>query len=175
MTKEEKSKYIEDLTAELAGKSVFYLTDTGGLDVETVNQLRSKCFRSNIEMRVVKNSLFKKALQRIENRDYTEIYSMLKGPTSVLFAEVGNVPAKLILDFRKKFEKPLLKGAYVDEAVFVGEASLKMLSEIKSKEELVGEIIGLLQSPAKNVVSGLKSGGGKLAGIVKTLASRTEA
>ncbi len=175
MNKEEKTKYIDDLTAELANKNIFYLTDTAGLDVETINQLRQRCFRNNIEMRVVKNSLFKKALQRIENKNYADLYDLLKGPTSVLFSEVGNSPAKLILDFRKKSDKPLLKGAYVNESVFVGEASLKTLSELRSKDELIGEIIGLLQSPAKNVISGLKSGGGKLAGIIKTLSTRAKA
>lgn len=175
MTKEEKSQYIEDLAAQLSETGVFYLTDTAGLDVETVNTLREKCFKGNIELKVVKNTLLKKAMERIEDKDYSELYGVLAGPTAIMFSEVGNAPAKLIKDFRKKFDKPLLKGAFIEEAIYTGEENLDFLTSIKSKEELVGEIISLLQSPAKNVISGLKSGGGKLAGILKTLSERTEA
>lgn len=175
MTKEEKSKYIDDLATDLSEQGVFYVTDTAGLDVETVNTLRERAFKANIQLRVVKNTLLIKALEKVEGRDYSEIYDLLKGPTALMFSEVGNAPAKLIKDFRKKHEKPLLKGAFIDSAIYVGEENLDFLSEIKSKEELIGELIGLLQSPAKNVVSGLKSGGGKLAGILKTLSERTEA
>ena len=169
MTKEEKSQYIEDLATELSGQGVFYLTDTAGLNVETVNNLRERCFKNNIELRIVKNTLLRKALERVEGREYQELYDILKGPTAIMFAEVGNAPAKLIKDFRKKNDKPLLKGAYIEEAIYVGDESLTALIEIKSKEELIGDIIMLLQSPAKNVVSGLKSG------ILKTLSERTEA
>ena len=175
MTKEEKSKYIEDLATELSSKGVFYLTDTAGLNVESVNNLRDRCYKSNIELRVVKNTLLKKALDRVEDKNYEELYAALSGPTAIMFSEIGNAPAKLIVEFRKKHEKPLLKGAYIDQAIYIGDTNLEALSKLKSKEELVGEIIGLLQSPAKNVISGLKSGGGKLAGIIKTLSERTEA
>ncbi len=172
MTREEKSQYIEDLAGKLSESGVFYLTDTAGLTVETVNQLREKCFKSDIELRVVKNTLLQKAMERIEDKNYEELYGVLAGPTAIMFSEVGNAPAKLIKDFRKKHEKPLLKGAFIEESIYLGDESLESLTEIKSKEELIGEIIGLLQSPAKNVISGLKSGGGTLAGILKTLSER---
>ncbi len=172
MTKEQKSQYIEDLSAKLSDSGVFYLADTAELTVEKVNELRRKCFHNNIELKVVKNTLLQKALERIEDKDYSELYGVLAGPTSIMFAEVGNAPAKLIKDFRKKNDKPILKAAYIDESVYVGEENLDFLESIKSKEELIGEIVGLLQSPAKNVISGLKSGGGKLAGILKTLGER---
>lgn len=175
MTKEEKSQYIEDLAIKLSETGVFYLTDTAGLNVESVNNLREKCFKSNIELKVVKNTLLKKALESIEDKNYEELYGVLAGPTAIMFSEVGNAPAKLIKDFRKKHDKPLLKGAFIEEAIYTGEENLEFLTAIKSKEELIGEIIGLLQSPAKNVVSGLKSGGSTIAGIIKTLSERSEA
>jgi large subunit ribosomal protein L10 len=172
MTKEEKTKYIEDLSAELNDANVFYLTDTAELTVETVNNLRRKCFQSNIRLRVVKNTLLEKAMDRVENRNYGQLKDTLSGQTAIMFSEVGNVPAKLIEEFRKKNDKPILKGAYIDEAVFLGDNQLSMLSSIKSKDEVIGDIIGLLQSPAKNVISGLKGQGGKIAGILKTLENR---
>jgi large subunit ribosomal protein L10 len=175
MTKEEKSQYIEDLATKLSETGVFYVTDTAGLDVETVNSLREKCFKASIELRVVKNTLLKKAMEKIEDKNYEELYGVLAGPTAIMFSEVGNAPAKLIKDFRKKNDKPLVKGAFIEEAIYTGDENLEFLSSIKSKEELIGEIIGLLQSPAKNVISGLKSGGGTIAGIIKTLSERTEA
>ena len=172
MTKEEKAKYIDDLSAELIEANVFYLTDTAELTVETVNNLRRKCFQSNIRLRVVKNTLLEKAMDRVDNRDYGQLKDTLSGQTAIMFSEVGNVPAKLIEEFRKKNDKPILKGAYIDEAVFLGDDQLSMLSSIKSKDEVIGDIIGLLQSPAKNVISGLKGQGGKIAGILKTLENR---
>ena len=172
MTREEKAKYIDDLAAQLAENNVIYLTDTAELTVETVNNLRRKAFNANVHMRVVKNTLLEKAMDKVEDKDFGELKGTLKGATSIMFAEAGNGPAKLIKDFRKKEDKPILKGAWIEEAVFVGDDQLNALTEIKSKEELIGEIITLLQSPAKNVVSGLKGAGGKLAGILKTLEER---
>ncbi len=172
MTKEQKEKYVDDLAADLANNNVIYLADTSELTVEVVNNLRRRCFNSNIKMRVVKNALLAKAMERVEDKNFGDLNTVLKGATSIMFSEVGNAPAKLIEDFRKKNAKPILKGAYIEEAVFIGDDQLKALSEIKSKEELLGEIIGLLQSPAKNVVSGLKGAGGKIAGILKTLEER---
>jgi len=172
MTREEKAKYIDELAAELAANSIVYLTDTADLNVESINTLRRRCFQSNIKLRVVKNALLEKAMDRVESKDYEGLKDTLKGSTSIMFSEVANAPAKLIQDFRKKNAKPLLKGAYIDEAIFVGDNQLAVLEALKSKEELVGEIIGLLQSPAKNVLSGLKSAGGKIAGILKTLEER---
>lgn len=172
MTKDEKSKYIEDLSAKLSDSGVFYLADTAELTVEKTTDLRRKCFNNNIELKVVKNTLLQKALERIEDKDFSELYGVLSGPTSIMFSEVGNAPAKLIKDFRKKNDKPILKAAYIEETVYIGDDSLDFLESIKSKEELIGEIVGLLQSPAKNVISGLKSGGSKIAGILKTLEQR---
>jgi large subunit ribosomal protein L10 len=175
MTKEEKSQYIEDLATDLSEAGVFYLTDTAGLNVEAVNSLREKCFKSNVELRVVKNTLLKKAMEQLEDKNYDDLYGVLAGPTAIMFSEAGNTPAKLIKEFRKKFDKPILKGAYIEETIYTGDENLNFLTEIKSKNELIGEIVGLLQSPAMNVISGLKSGGGTLAGIIKTLSEREEA
>ena len=172
MTKEEKAKYVDDLAVQLAENNVIYLTDTAELTVEVVGNLRRKAFNANVSMRVVKNSLLEKAMDRVENRDYGQLKDTLSGQTAIMFSEVGNVPAKLIEEFRKKNDKPILKGAYIDEAVFLGDDQLSMLSSIKSKDEVIGEIVGLLQSPAKNVISGLKGQGGKIAGILKTLENR---
>jgi large subunit ribosomal protein L10 len=172
MTREEKAKYIDDLAAELSEANIFYLADTAELTVEVVNNLRRRCFQSNIRMRVVKNTLLQKAMDRVEGKDFGNLGDTLSGATSIMFAEVANVPGKLIQEFRKKNEKPILKGAYIEEAIFIGDNQLDALANLKSREELIGEIIGLLQSPAKNVVSGLKGAGGKIAGILKTLEER---
>jgi large subunit ribosomal protein L10 len=172
MTREEKAKYIDDLATELSGASIFYLADTAGLTVDVVNSLRRRCFQSNIRMRVVKNTLLEKALERVEGKDFGTIKEALAGATSIMFSEVGNAPAKLIQEFRRKSDKPILKAAYIDEAVFMGDNQLEALVSLKSREELIGDIVGLLQSPAKNVVSGLIGAGGKIAGILKTLEER---
>ena len=172
MTKEEKAKYIDELAAELSQAGIFYLTDTSELTVETINSLRTRCYQSNIKLKVVKNTLLQKAMEKIEGKDYSELTQVLAGPTSIMFSEVGNLPAKIIKEFRKKSEKPLLKGAFIDEAIFIGDNQLDALVSLKSKDELLGEIVGLLQSPAKNVISALKGQGGKIAGILKTLEER---
>ena len=171
MTREEKSQVIEALTAELAESSNFYLTDLSGLDAVMTSQLRRACFKAKVKLSVVKNTLLEKAMEASE-KDFGELPSTLKGNTSVMYSETGNAPAKVIKAFRKKSEKPFLKGAYIEEAVYIGDDQLDMLVDIKSKEELIGEIIGLLQSPAKNVVSALQSSGGKLSGIIKTLSQK---
>lgn len=169
MTREEKSKYIDDLAAEINASNVFYIADTAELTVDTINAIRRRCFQSNIRLRVVKNALLEKAMDRVEGKNLEELKQTLKGGTSIMFSEVGNAPARLIQEFRKKNNKPILKGAYIDEAIFIGDAQLATLESLKSREELVGDIIGLLQSPAKNVISGLKGAGSKIAGILKTL------
>jgi len=171
MTKEEKSRVIEDLTAQLSGSNVVYVADISGLDAETTSNLRRACFKAGIKLEVVKNTLLEKAMESVEN-NYGDLPSILKGNTSIMIAENGNAPAKVIKEFRKRADKPILKGAYIHEAVFIGDNQLDALVSLKSKEEVIGDIIGLLQSPAKNVVSALKSGGGKIAGIVKTLSER---
>lgn len=171
MTREEKATVIEDLTAQLADNSTIYLADISGLDALATSALRRACFKANIKLSVVKNTLLAKAMEASE-KEFGELPETLKGNTSLMFSETGNGPAKLIKNFRKKSDKPLLKGAFVEEAIYVGDENLDTLVNIKSKEEMIGEIIGLLQSPAKNVISGLKSGGGKLAGILKTLSEK---
>mgnify|MGYP000140010393 CR=1 FL=1 len=171
MTREEKATVIEDLTAQLADNSTIYLTDISGLDAVATSALRRACFKADIRLSVVKNTLLAKAMEA-SDKEFGELPAILKGNTSLMFSETGNGPAKLIKTFRKKSKKPLLKGAFVEEAVYVGDENLDTLVNIKSKEEMIGEIITLLQSPAKNVISGLKSGGGKLAGILKTLSEK---
>ena len=175
MTKEDKAKYISDLATELREANIFYLADTGELTVETVNNLRRKCFNSKISMRVVKNTLLEKAMDQVEDKDFGDLREVLAGPTSIMFCETGNVPAKMIKEFRSKkgaTDKPLLKGAYIDEAIYIGDENLDMLATLKSKEEVLGDIISLLQSPAKNVISGLKNSGATIAGLLKTLEER---
>ena len=171
MTREEKSIVIEELTAQLAENTNIYLTDISGLDAATTSNLRRACFKSNVKLAVVKNTLLEKAMEA-SDKDFGDLPTTLKGNTSVMYAEAGNAPAKVIKQFRKKSEKPLLKGAFIEEAIYIGDDLLDTLVEIKSREELLGEIITLLQSPAKNVISALKSGGGTIAGIVKTLSER---
>lgn len=171
MTKEEKSRVIEDLTAQLAGTNVVYVADISGLNAQITSDLRRACFKAGIKLEVVKNTLLEKAMDSSDN-NYGELPSVLKGNTSIMIAENGNAPAKIIKEFRKKSDKPLLKGAYIHEAVFIGDNQLDALVSLKSKDEVIGEIIGLLQSPAKNVVSALKSGGSTIAGLVKTLSER---
>jgi len=171
MTREEKSQVIEDLTARLADNANIYLADISGLDADTTSRLRRACFKANVQLAVVKNTLLAKAMEA-SDKDFGELPETLKGNTSLMLAEVGNAPAKVIKAFRKKSDKPLLKGAFVEEAVFVGDDQLDSLVEIKSKEELIGEVITLLQSPAKNVISALKGSGSKLSGILKTLSEK---
>ncbi|MCI5056388.1 MAG: 50S ribosomal protein L10 [Flavobacteriales bacterium] len=174
MTREEKNQFIDNLSERLNENSIFYLADVSELTVEQSNKLRKNCFGKNISLQVVKNTLLKKAMEKTGNTSYEELFSVLKGNTSIMFSEVGNAPAKVIQDFRKKNKKPILKAAYVEESIYIGDDQLSILSDLKSKEELIGEIIGLLQSPVKNVVSGLQSGGGKLSGILKTLSERNQ-
>ena len=171
MTREEKATVIEDLKGQLGENSTIYLADISGLDATTTSALRRACFKSNIKLSVVKNTLLAKAMEASE-KEFGELQEVLVGNTSLMFAETGNAPAKLIKNFRKKADRPILKGAFVEEAIFVGDDKLETLVGIKSKEEVIGDIIGLLQSPVKNVISGLKSGGGKLSGILKTLSER---
>lgn len=171
MTREEKATVIKDLTAQLAENTTIYLADISGLNATTTSDLRRACFKANIKLSVVKNTLLSKAMEA-SDKEFGELPDVLIGNTSLMFSEIGNAPAKLIKTFRKKADKPLLKGAFIEEAIYVGDDKLDILVGIKSKEEMIGEIIGLLQSPAKNVISGLKSGGGKLAGILKTLSEK---
>ncbi|MDP3312296.1 50S ribosomal protein L10 [Lutibacter sp.] len=171
MTREEKSQVIETLTTKLSEGNIIYLADLSGLNALETSNLRRACFRANIQLSVVKNTLLEKAMEKSE-KDFGDLPSALKGNTSLMFAEIGNAPAKLIKEFRKKSNKPLLKGAYVEEAIYIGDDQLDSLVNLKSKEEVIGDIITLLQSPAKNVISALQSGGQKLSGIIKTLSDK---
>ncbi|HET7819607.1 MAG TPA: 50S ribosomal protein L10 [Bacteroidia bacterium] len=172
MNKQEKNQMIDSLSTMLKENPHFYLTDTSGLTVEKTNKLRRLCFDKNIKMVVVKNTLLSKAMEKTSS-NYEPLHDTLKGSTSIMFCSVANDPAKLIKDFRKEGnEKPVLKAAYVEESVYIGHNQLDALANIKSKNEMIGEVIALLQSPAKNVISGLLSGKNKIAGIVKTLESR---
>ena len=171
MTREEKSQVIKELTAQLADNANIYLTDISGLNAGATSDLRRACFKANVKLAVVKNTLLEKAMEA-SDKDFGDLPSTLKGNTSVMYSETGNAPAKVIKAFRKKSEKPLLKGAFIEEAIYLGDDQLDALVDIKSREELIGDIIGLLQSPAKNVISALKSGGNTLSGLVKTLSER---
>ena len=171
MTREEKSQVIEALTTRLTEGNIIYLADISGLNALDTSNLRRACFKANVKLAVVKNTLLEKAMEK-SDKDFGELPETLKGNTSLMFSEVGNAPAKVIKEFRKKSDKPVLKGAYVEQAIYVGDDQLDALVNIKSKEELIGDIISLLQSPAKNVVSALQSGGNKLSGILKTLSEK---
>lgn len=173
MTREEKSIVIKDLTTKLADSSNVYLADISGLNAAVTSDLRRACFKADVKLMVVKNTLLAKAMDSTD-KEFGELADILKGSTSIMLSETGNAPAKVIKNFRKKNEKPILKGAYVAESIYVGDENLDALVDIKSKEEVIGDIIGLLQSPAKNVVSALKSSGGKLSGILKTLSQKEE-
>ena len=171
MTKQEKAQEIQDLTTELSSVKNLYLTDIAGLDALQTTALRRACFKANIKLSVVKNTLLAKAIEA-SDKDFGELQSVLKGNTSLMFSEAGNTPAKVIKDFRKKSDKPILKGAFIEEAIYIGDDQIDVLESIKSKEELIGDVIAILQSPAKNVISALQSGGSNLSGILKTLSER---
>ncbi|WKN42245.1 50S ribosomal protein L10 [Tunicatimonas pelagia] len=177
MTREEKGVLIDDLAEKLRNTSYFYVADTGGLSVKEINEFRAMCFQRGIEYKIFKNTLIRKALEQLDT-DYEPFHDALKGTSGIMFsAETSNAPAKVIKEYRKKggdAEKPALKAASIDSDLFIGEEHLDMLSSLKSKDELLGEVITLLQSPAKNVISALQSGKNKLAGIVKTLSEREE-
>ena len=173
MTKEEKNQLIDVLEKSIKENNNFYLADISGLTAEESSALRRLCFKREVSLQVVKNTLLKKALEKNE-RNFEDLYDVLKGNTSIMFTDVANAPAKLIKEFRKKHEKPIFKAAHLDEAFYIGEEYLDTLSDLKSKDEIIAEIVALLQSPAKNIISSLKSGSSKLSGIVKTLSERPE-
>jgi len=154
MTREEKSIAIEDLTAKLANANIVYIADTSGLNADTTSNLRRACFKAGITLEVVKNTLLEKAMEASAN-DYGDLPTVLKGNSSILIAEIANAPAKIIKDFRKKSDKPLLKGAFINNEIYIGDNLLDSLASLKSKEEVIGEIIGLLQSPAQRIISAL--------------------
>ena len=173
MTKEEKNQLIDVLDKSIQENSNFYLADISGLTAEESSALRRLCFKREVSLQVVKNTLLKKALERNDS-NFEDLYNVLKGNTSIMFTDVANAPAKVIKEFRKKHDKPVFKAAHLDAAFYIGEEYLDTLSDLKSKDELIAEIIMLLQSPAKNIISSLQSGGSTLSGIVKTLSERVE-
>jgi large subunit ribosomal protein L10 len=171
MNKEEKYDLVVALTEQMQEFGNFYITDTSDLTVAKINEIRRQCFESDITMKVAKNSLIRKAMEAAGG-DYSPIFDVLKGSSSIFFSKSATAPAKLIKQLRKKGEKPILKAAYIDSAIFIGDNQIDTLIKLKSKEQLIGEVIGLLQSPAKNVISALQSGGNTIAGLVKTLQER---
>ncbi len=171
MNKQERNQVIDNLVTVLQDNSNIYVADTAELDAELTSDLRRACFNKDVELQVVKNTLLAKAMEKSE-KDFEDMPSVLKGYTSLMLSEVANAPAKLIKEFRKKSEKPILKAAYVEQSVYIGHESLEALVSLKSKEELIGDVILLLQSPAKTVISQLQSGGSTLAGLMKTLSEK---
>lgn len=171
MKREDKQEIVKALADQITSFGNFYIADTADLTVEKVNAIRRKCFDSGITIKVAKNTLIRKAME-LAGVDSEELRDVLKGSSTLFFSETGNAPAKLIKELRKSGPKPIIKGAYIDSAVFVGDDQLDALAKLKSKDELIGEIIGLLQSPATNVISALQAGGNTIAGLVKTLQER---
>jgi large subunit ribosomal protein L10 len=173
MTKDEKNQLIEALTEQINNNDIIYIADTSELNAEKTSSLRRLCFSKNITLTVVKNTLLKRAMEQ-SNKNLDELYSTLKGPSSLMFGEAGNAPAKLIKEFRKTSDKPILKGAWIQEATYLGDDQISVLASLKSKNELIADIIALLQSPAKNVIGALQSGGQNISGILQTLSERSE-
>jgi len=173
MKREEKNAIVESLANYIREYNHFYLTDIAQLNAADTSALRRKCFENQIKLVVVKNTLLKRALEQV-NGNFEELYKVLEGPTSVMFANSATVPARVIKEFRKQHDKPVLKGAYVQESVYIGDKMLDVLVSIKSKEELLGELILLLQSPVRNVISALQSGSTKLHGVLETLSKKEE-
>ncbi len=172
MTREKKAQAIEDLKEILTDNSTIYLADLSELNAAQSSELRRACFKNGLKLKVVKNTLLKKAMET-SGKEFDELYDTLKGNTSIITAEKANVPARVIKEFRKKADKPVLKGAWIQEDCYVGDEQLEILASIKSKEELIGDLVGLLQSPMKNILSALQSGGSTISGLVKTLSEKS--
>ena len=173
MRREEKDSIIDGLKEQIDNASHFYLTDISNLNATDTSNLRRKCFEKEIELVVVKNTLLKKALEK-SGGNFEELYDILKDATSIMFCETGNIPAKLIKDFRKVSERPVLKAAFVEESIYLGDEQLDMLSSLKSKNELIADVVALLQSPMTNLLSAMQSGGNNMAGALKTLAEKED-
>ena len=173
MRKEEKDQLIDALTEQLNATNYLYITDISDLNVENTNKLRRLCFKRSVQLQVVKNTLLRKAMEKA-NKDFVDLYGVLKGSTSIMTADTGNLPAKLIKEFRKAGGKPLLKGAYIEEMTYIGDKELENLMNIKTKNELIADVIFMLQSPMNNVMGALQSGGHTLTGVLKTLSEKSE-
>lgn len=173
MRKEDKNQLVDALVEKINANEIIYLTDISDLNAEQTSNLRRLCFKQDIGLTMVKNTLLKRAMEKSE-KDLKDLYGALKGSTSLMFSDTGNAPAKLIKEFRKTSERPVLKGAFVEEVAYLGDDQLENLVNIKSKNELIADVIALLQSPVKNVISGLQSSGQNLTGILKTLSERKE-
>ena len=177
MTKQEKAVVIDELKEKFSNSQFFYVADSSAMTVEQINTLRRSFFEKGIEMKVVKNTLAIKALESApEEKNYSELYEALKGPSALLFSDVANAPAKIIKDFRKetKGERPIVKAAYIDSAIYFGDEQLDALAQLKSKEDLLGDLLTLLNSPMSNLLSGLGSGGSNVMGLLKALEEREE-
>lgn len=173
MRREEKLIKIDDLKERISKSNHFYLTDISALSAEQTSKLRRKCFERDINLLVVKNTLLRKALESMDT-NYEGMFGVLENSTSIMFCDTANVPAKLIKEFRRTHEKPVLKAAWVEESIFIGDHELDALASLKSKNELIGDVLALLQSPMKGVLSALSSGGSNLAGALKTLSEKSE-
>ena len=173
MTRTEKDSQIIEIKQLLSENSVVYLTDASGLNSEDTTNFRRACYRNDVRMKVVKNTLLRRAMDETEGTDYSELYEVLSGQTALLLGNVGNEPAKLLKDFRKKHDIPVLKAAYVEEACYIGDDQIDALTAIMSKDELIAEVVALLQSPMKNVVGALNSGGNTISSLVKALENRS--
>ena len=171
MRKEDKNQLIDTLTEAINNNNVIYLADTSELNAEDTSNLRRQCFKRDIKLTVVKNTLLKRAMEK-SDKNLDDFYTVLNGPTSLMFSDAGNAPAKLIKELRKTSNKPLLKGAFVEEMTYLGDDQLDMLVSIKSRDELLADLLALLQSPVKNVISALQSGGQNLTGVLKTLSEK---
>lgn len=171
MRRVEKDVIIDDLSKRLSQTKHFYLTDISNLNAEETSALRRKCFEKDIQLLVVKNTLLRKALEKLD-RDYSSLYDVLKDSTSIMFCESSSVPAKMILEFRKSKDKPILKAAWVEESIYIGDNQLEALSSIKSKDELIGDLLLLLQSPMRNLLSTVSTPGRQIAGVLKTLSEK---
>lgn len=173
MTKTDKAAAIQELKERFENNEFFYIADASTLTADKTTELRGKFFEKGISMQVVKNTLAKKALEQLpEDRNYAGVFDALKGPTALLFTEVANAPAKVIKEFRGDAERPFIKAAYIDSAVYLGDDKIDQLSKLKSREELIADVLTLAQSPMQNLLSALQSGGGQVAGLLKTLEER---
>jgi large subunit ribosomal protein L10 len=173
MRKEGKSQLVETLAEQISSSNYLYITDISDLNSVNTSKLRRLCFKKEVKLIVAKNTLLRKAMEK-SGRDYSELFPVLKGSTSIMLADINNLPAKLIKEFRATSPKPLLKGAFVEESFYIGDDQLDTLIHIKSKNELIGDVIGMLQSPMQNVMSALQSGGSNISGILKTLSEKPE-